>query len=268
MSGRPSPANDGRDAGRTMLTRRQKPWLIVRTGEKIPALDSLPGDYPDWIWRGLTAHAAVAGRTRRVVAPYAGERLPSPEETGAALITGSGAMVTEGRRWMRETAAWLNRIVERNVPVLGICFGHQLLAYALGGRVDDNPRGVEVGTVPIRLAPEARDDELLGGLPATFFAQVSHRQSVVQLPAGARLLARSAMEGAQAFRVDGCRAWGLQFHPEFSARVIPAFIRHYQALGDLQEGQADAALRAVEDTPHSASVLRRFAALALARDDG
>jgi GMP synthase (glutamine-hydrolysing) len=238
-----------------------KRLIIVKTGGKIASLDRVGGDYEDWIARGLgetTYPIAVVDVAR-------GEPLPELSAVAAIVITGSASMVTERASWMEQSAAWLRQAVAEQVPLLGICFGHQLLAYALGGEVGYNPRGVEVGTATIRLCAEAQRDPLFKGVPGEFPAQVSHRQSVLRLPAGARLLATSDKELHQAFAVGAC-AWGIQFHPEFDARVICYFIEHYrQRL--LEEGDsAERLLAGVAESPHSASLLERFARQA--RKDG
>jgi len=233
-----------------------KQLIIVKTGGKIASLDRVAGDYEQWIARGLgeTAYPLT------VVDVARGEPLPDLSTVAAIVITGSASMVTERAAWMEQGAAWLRRAVAAEVPLLGICFGHQLLAWALGGEVGYNPHGVEVGTATIRLTAEAQQDPLFSGMPATFPAQVSHRQSVLRLPAGARLLAASDKEPHQAFAVGAC-AWGIQFHPEFDAPIIRYFIEHYrQRL--LEEGDsAERLLGSVRDSPHSASLLGRFARL-------
>src|SRR4030042_4477261 len=88
-------------------------------------------------------------------------------------------MVTERAPWSEQAAEWLRKAVSGGVPVLGICYGHQLLAYAHGGRVADNPLGREYGTVQVRMGGAAARDELLGGLPASIPVHEGHTQSVL-----------------------------------------------------------------------------------------
>jgi GMP synthase (glutamine-hydrolysing) len=168
--------------------------------------------------------------------------------------------VTDGAAWSEATAGWLAGVVARGVPVLGICYGHQLLAHALGGEVGDNPRGLEFGTIEIRLAAGAARDPLLGALPHPARVQVCHRQSVLRLPPGARRLASSAMDDNQAF-VFGEGAWGLQFHPEFDAAIVRAYIHAFRQ-DLLAQGRDPAALQATcAETPRAAGLLQRFARL-------
>ncbi len=96
--------------------------------------------------------------------------------------------------WSEVLAAWVAEAVPMGIPVLGVCYGHQLLAHALGGEVDYHPAGPEVGTVPVRLTPAARTDPLFARLPETFYAHATHAQSVLRLPAAAVHLAGNDYE--------------------------------------------------------------------------
>jgi GMP synthase (glutamine-hydrolysing) len=186
--------------------------LIIKPGQKLPALAHVPGDFDAWILQGMGSPAV----TTQVVRVHEGEPLPDAALVRAVVVTGSGAMVTDGSGWIEATAAWLRGAAERGLPMLGICFGHQLLAHALGGRVDDNPNGIEVGTVQVDWMPAARGDWLLEGLPEQTPLQVSHRQSVLSLPPGARWLARSLLERHHALQayIDG--AWCDGAHGRFA----------------------------------------------------
>jgi len=198
------------------------PLLILQPGQKLPSLAAVPGDFSDWILAGMGRDPAKVP----VLRPEQGDVLPPPAEVGAVVITGSGAMVTEQAPWMLATAAWLRELVALGRPVLGICFGHQLLADALGGEVADNPRGIEVGTVITRPTAAAAQDALFAGWPAEAPVQASHQQSVIRLPDGAVVLAASEQDPHHAFRY-GERAWGIQFHPEFDARIVTAYEAYY-----------------------------------------
>lgn len=233
-----------------------KPCLIIKAGEKLPSLATIPGDYEDWIAAGMGLEPAEY----TVVAAYRGEPLPGVEEFSGVVITGSGAMVTDSDPWIEATAAWLREAVAANIPVLGICFGHQLLAHALGGEVNYNPAGVEVGSVTVTLQPEAQDDPLLSALPAEFVAQLTHRQSVRRLPAQAQHLARSKLEPHQAFAY-GDSAWGIQFHPEFDEAIVRHFIDFYRDQLQQEGGDAEALIATRRPSPYCRALLARFTAL-------
>ena len=235
------------------------PILILKTGATHAHIRERLGDFDDWIADGLRAGGA------EVIVHDAQSGTPPPPhaEVSGVVITGSHAMVSERETWSEALVPWLQQAVAQSVPTLGICYGHQLLAHALGGEVAHHPQGVEIGTVEVQRHPQTHDDPLLGHLPQRFPAQAVHWQSVRKLPAGAVPLASSAHEAHHAFRV-GRNAWGVQFHPEFSAEALKAYL---DGLGPTlaREGLDAAQISAdLKDTPEAASVLSTFARVALA----
>ncbi|WP_336470225.1 glutamine amidotransferase-related protein [Caldimonas thermodepolymerans] len=156
--------------------------------------------------------------------------------------------------------AWLRKAVAGGLPVLGICYGHQLLAHAFGGQVADHPDGLELGTHAVHLSAAAADDPLFSALPPSFDAHLVHRQSVRTLPAGAQLLAGNAHEPHQAFRLGRC-AWGVQFHPEFGETAMQAYVDALAPAHGIIPGP-------VRATPQAAALLRRFAQVVRRLDGG
>ncbi|KAB8315361.1 glutamine amidotransferase [Tolypothrix campylonemoides VB511288] len=215
--------------------------------------------FPHWIRvaAGLGADEAV------VVDVEHGEPLPTRDGFAGAIVTGSAAMVTDRAAWSERTAAWLRDAAHAGLPLFGICYGHQLIAHALGGEVADNPAGREMGTVAIALRPQAAEDPLFARLPPTFAAQATHLQTVVRAPDEAVVLAASALDACHAFRWRE-RVWGVQFHPEFSATHMRGYVRA-RADALAREGTCARTTAAnVSATPHARRVLRRFVAHARA----
>jgi len=236
-----------------------KPLVIVKTGSTIPAVAQRRGDFEHWITAGMD----IASSRIRVVDVAHGQSLPKVTAVGGAVITGSSAMVTDREPWSVRTAAWLAHAVAAEVPVLGICYGHQLLADALGGTVARNPRGREIGTVEVALTTAAREDALLGEFPGRLWVQTSHLESVAELPPTALHLASSRLDPNHAFRI-GPSAWGIQFHPEFDADIMRGYLdaRREEVLAEGLD--ADALERDVEEGTDGVAVLRRFAEIAAA----
>lgn len=235
--------------------------LILKTGSTYPTIRQAFGDFEDWFQRHLE------GAANLVVRDVTREGPPdSVTDWQGVVITGSPAMVTEGEAWSEQTAAWLREAVEQGMPVLGVCYGHQLLAHAYGGRVGFREQGRESGTFRITLESDGERDPLLGQLPVEFAAHLTHAQSVLALPAEARLLARSDGEPIQAFRI-GRHAWGVQFHPEFDEHIMRGYLETQSR--DLEgEGQDSIALLSnVRKTPHATSLLRWFADYACSRNN-
>jgi GMP synthase (glutamine-hydrolysing) len=209
--------------------------------------------FPHWIRvaAGLAADDAV------VVDVEAGAPLPAIDGFAGAIVTGSAAMVTDRLDWSERSAHWLRDAAHAGLPLLGICYGHQLLAHALGGEVGDNPAGREMGTVELELQPDAAGDPVFAGLPARFPAQATHLQSVLRAPEGASLLASSALDACHAFRW-GQSAWGVQFHPEFSTTHMHGYL-HARRDALVREGLDPARVAAgITAAPHARRVLRRF----------
>lgn len=231
-----------------------RPMLIIQTGNKLEQLSGVPGDFADW----MLETSGWFREDSRTVFVHQDEHLPGHDEVCGVIVTGSGAMVTDHAPWIESAAEWLRRCRQQRVPVLGICFGHQLLAYAFGGEVGENPNGVEVGTVTIELTGGASADSLFADLPERFPAQASHRQSVLTLPADALHLASSERDPNHGFVIDE-HLWGVQFHPEFNCRIVRGYVDHYRTALAQQGDDADALSTACGETPVAASLLQRFA---------
>lgn len=228
--------------------------LVLQTGTTLPQIAARHGDFAAWFLRmaGLERHDAEIVRADR------GEALPTPGRHAAVLVTGSASMVTERAEWSERSAEWLAAVVRRAAaPVLGVCYGHQLIAHGLGGRVDWNPRGRQIGTKSLQATAAAASDPLFGTLQPRFRAQTTHQQSVVEAPAGAQVLAASALDPHQALRF-GERAWGLQFHPEFSAGVMAGYIRGRSERLRAEGLDPAALLRECGPAPETRRLLRRF----------
>jgi GMP synthase (glutamine-hydrolysing) len=234
--------------------------LLVVCGEPEPAIAEPLGDYARWFRAALAPAVSLATCDARVETCDAA-RLRAAD---LVLISGSPHSVYEPLPWIARLADAVRDVVRaRAVPVLGVCFGHQLMARACGGRVLANPRGREIGTIEVHQTPAARDDALLGALPNRFAVQATHCDTVVVPPPGATVLARNALDDCQAFALDG--AYGVQFHPEFSADVIRGYLR-VRAPRIAGEGLDPAALLAgVRETDAGVRLLARFVDLARAR---
>ena len=232
------------------------PFLILQTGRPVASMRR-HGSFAHWI----RVAAGLGDDDVVVVDVEQGDALPTREGFAGVIVTGSGAMVTDKLPWSEASAAWLRDAARAGLPLLGICYGHQLLAHALGGQVGYNPAGREMGTVDIELQPDAAGDPLFAGLPSRFAVQATHMQTVLALPDGARLLATSALDPACAFRC-GQRAWGVQFHPEFSTTHMRGYIRARREALAAEGSDAAAMEAAVAATPLARKLLRRFVAIA------
>ncbi len=227
--------------------------LIIKTGTTIDGLLDEGEDFEDWFVRGCGPDPS------RFIcsAVDKGEPLPASEGIAAAIVTGSPAFLTDLAPWNELAADYLRLLHSQEKPILGVCYGHQLLAWAFGGEVGFHPGGREIGTVDISLTQRSEDDLLFANSPREFRAQASHLQTVIKLPDEAILLAKNDFEAHHGFRL-GRTTWGVQFHPEFGAHVMRSYIRERKS--EIAEEGMDAQdlLLDVEDTPVSAALLQRF----------
>jgi GMP synthase (glutamine-hydrolysing) len=230
--------------------------LILQAGSTEPAVAEKLGDYPAWFERILAPLAALT-----VVRPWEG--LPDPSPFDGFVMTGSPRSVTAPEPWMEETARWLLERAKTR-PVLGVCFGHQLLAQALGAAVEKNPRGREVGTTEVVLTDAARRDPLFAGAPEHFFAQQTHEDHVPALPPGAVLYASNAQCPVQAF-AHGKLIRCVQFHPEMTEETsrLLALARR-ERLDRTVPGGSAAVLASLRPTPEAARILEKWVETAVA----
>jgi GMP synthase (glutamine-hydrolysing) len=234
----------------------ERPIVVLVAGDPVLETRASRGGFLDLI-REAASNSVAAPWVARDVREL--DILPDLSGAMAVIMTGSASSVTEALPWMERSAAVLRELVAREVPLLGICFGHQLLAHALGGRVSANPSGREMGTVELMI--ESADPVL--GERGSVCVNSTHVDSVVQLPAGARVSGSTALDAHAAVRF-GKNAWGVQFHPEIDAQVMLQYIvARRPAL--LAEGlDASAMQQAVRDTPYGPAIIRRFLRVAQA----
>lgn len=235
---------------------------ILKTGSTYPTIKEQFGDFDEWFLKRLSPELSIS-----VFNTEAGELPEQPADWDGIVVTGSPAMVSDREPWSEKAADWLARAVNQSVPILGVCYGHQLLAHALGGEAGYHPKGRETGTQCVELLAGAQDDPLFAGMPGNFNAQLTHKQSALSLPPGAVLLARNEHEPHQAFRFGKC-AWGVQFHPEFSDTIMRAYLS-VQAPDLESEGfNSQAMIDAVSNAPEASGLLQRFSALVIENKAG
>lgn len=236
------------------MTASLLPVLILHTGDPEDAIREHHGGYAEQLRRAAGLQADEAS----IVAVYRGETLLPPAAYRAALITGSPAMVTDHEPWSEAAAAWLREAVAAGLPVFGVCYGHQLLAYALGGEVDYNPAGRSLGTRTVQRT--ANGDPIIAGLPAEFAAQMLHSQVVTRPPAGSAVLASAGHDPYQLLRYAP-GVYSSQFHPEFDTGFMREYLlRNAQRLGE-KGYDAPALAEALQPTPLASGLLRKFLAL-------
>ncbi|MDJ0613765.1 MAG: type 1 glutamine amidotransferase [Rhizobiaceae bacterium] len=150
-----------------------------------------------------------------------GEKIPSMDGFDALWVLGGPMDVWQEDQhpWLKEEKAFIREAVaDKGVPYLGLCLGHQLLAEALGGKVEPS-KTPEIGVMPVQLTEAGATGVLFDGLPETFDALQWHSAEVTQMPEGGRVLATSPDCAVQAMAWQ-TRAFSFQFHLEVEAETF------------------------------------------------
>jgi GMP synthase-like glutamine amidotransferase len=194
---------------------------ILRTGAPPGELEARFGSYDAMFARLLGPGFAIRAYDVR-----AGELPPAPGAHPAYLITGSAAGVYEPLPWIAPLLAFL-REAKGRTKLVGICFGHQAMAEALGGRVEKSGRGWGIGLQEYELWDRA---SWMGeATPERIAVPVSHQDQIVIPPPGVRILAGNAFTPFGLLEYPEADAVSMQFHPEFDPDYARALIEHRRA---------------------------------------
>lgn len=230
-----------------------KKIVILKLGTTSPDTIAREGDCDQWMIRAL-GELPIPVQSIDILG---GAALPDIHACAGAVLTGSGAMVTERLPWSEATRNWLQQAYAAKLPIFGVCYGHQLLADALGGHVDYHPQGLEVGTITLQRHAACDGDPLFGNLPTQFYAHATHFQSVLRLPENAVRLLANEHDPHHAFRIGEC-AWGVQFHPEFTESIMRGYIERRSDIITAQGHNTDALIAQTTATPDASALLARF----------
>jgi GMP synthase (glutamine-hydrolysing) len=216
---------------------------ILQTGHMAEAVRAQTGDYPEMFARLLDGH----GLTFTTWDIEGGEFPSGPEAAEGWLITGSRHGAYEDHPWIPPLEALIRAIVASGRPLVGICFGHQIVAQAMGGKVEKFAGGWSVG----RHVYTTEDGE-------TFALNAWHQDQVVQPPEGARTIARSDFTRHAAFLIgDTVLTW--QPHPEFGTAEVEGLIAHRAGPGGVPPERVEAARAALAQPTDRAALGHRIA---------
>ena len=191
---------------------------ILRPGSTFEGMIERFGDYEAWFARAIEPLGARCQL-------YDLERQPPPDADHADgwIITGTRGSLTEATPSAERLLTWTREAIAGERPLLGVCYGHQVICAAAGGRVERNPSGWELGSVEVELTPAGREDPLFNGFPDRFTVQTTHEDHVVLPPPAAVVLARNGHTPIQAVAIGpACR--GVQFHPEVTRSIASDFV--------------------------------------------
>lgn len=180
------------------------------------------------------------------------------KEIGGVIISGSPRDAWDEDPVNENLCNLILECADCRIPVLGVCYGHQLLGRALGGRVGRHPRGLELGNTPVELTSAGLSFPLFDGLPEYFDVLNSHADAVLTLPNDCELLATGNFTQVQAFHRHGL-LMGVQFHPETDPETL-RFIwsGRREAWRGKVKFDLDQRLASLQPAPHAAKVLANF----------
>ncbi|MEL6322874.1 MAG: gamma-glutamyl-gamma-aminobutyrate hydrolase family protein [Pseudomonadota bacterium] len=227
---------------------------IIETGKPPTPLNEAWASYP--VMFEALIGAADPDFTYETVPLLDQRTLPAPDSLDAILITGSPAGVYDPEPWMAPLMAFIRSAAAARIPQFGICFGHQAIAEALGGKVEKSDKGWGLGrhtyTSPHR-------PDWLNGVPDPFSLAVSHQDQVVAIPEGASVIAASHFTPFAGLDYGDLRAASFQGHPEFSPAYTAALhqLRRDHIGGEIVD-EAVASLRDPLDAPAIGAAMARF----------
>jgi len=225
---------------------------IIETGLVGPQYRERYGTYPQMFARMVAAADPSIGCG--VVSIANAEPLPDPAGLDAILITGSSAGVYEDLDWIAPLEDFVRAAHDKRVPMVGVCFGHQLIAQALGGKVRKSDKGWGIGRHVYRLAA---DNGLIEG--EQIAVACSHQDQVITPPASAHTIMSSDFTPHAGLLYANGTTLSVQPHPEFTVDYADALcdLRRGRAPGDVVAA-AKASLTEPLDHARLGGVIARF----------
>ncbi len=201
--------------------------------------------------------AVGASFTYQIIDILNGQKVPDPNDLEAAVVTGSAASVYDNLEWMKPLRAFIRSAHNINLPMLGICFGHQMIAAALGGKVEKSEKGWGLGR---HLYKVKHNNSFTQNLPAEIAVPASHQDQVIAAPRAAKVFLASQFTPNAGLIYDNGTTLSVQPHPEFSVAYASALagVRRNNPLSENQVDKAIESLRQPLDNNHVATMLAGF----------
>ena len=184
---------------------------ILSNGPGLKEVVETYGHSSEWI------PASISGNHDYIIDKAYNNEFTDISESDAFIITGSKYSVYDKKTWILQLEQFIKKIIVSNKPILGICFGHQIIAKCLGGVVEKNSLGWELGSYNLKLTDAGSKSSLFNQFSNNDIVYESHQDVVSKIPPGSVELAYTS-KGNQSFK-HGKNIYGVQFHPEFSYEV-------------------------------------------------
>ncbi len=192
-----------------------------------------------------------------------GNTLPKPEalDNYQAVITGASGQYNttdwppDIRRKVEKFLPLLREIIKRDKPLLAICFGHQIIANLLEGKVENDEDQAETGTISVSLTKEGRKSDLFENIPDNFHVVLGHKDSVTKLPKQAMLLAKSKTCRVEAYKIKN-NIYSVQFHPELD---LDGLIWRLKLYPEYLKGKTFKQVRSeYNEIPYASKIIENF----------
>ncbi|KAG6551038.1 hypothetical protein Mapa_007271 [Marchantia paleacea] len=190
---------------------------------------------------------------------------PPEEDLGkydGFVLTGSRHDAHGDDEWIVKLCALLHSLHERKSKMLAICFGHQVLSRALGGKTGKAEVGWEVGVRKVQLTDAMFAKPYAAGAPPVINIYESHRDQVKEIPTGGELLGFSEKTGIEMYAV-GDNVLAIQGHPEFTEDVVRDIVDTRFSMGILNDAETRTAQESMKEGPHDREILQRICKLFL-----
>ena len=189
-----------------------KKIIILSAGPGLPEIVKLHGHSSEWIPDLLSSY-----NLDFIIKNVYNKDKCYIDDGDVWIVTGSKYSVYDNIPWINDLVDFVKRLIEHKKPILGICFGHQIIAKSLGADVVKNPLGWELGAYNINLTKLGSTHKLFSGINNNDIVYESHQDIVVNLPSNVNILANTD-KSIQSFHYND-NIFGVQFHPEFSWEV-------------------------------------------------
>ena len=210
--------------------------IILMTGHTFSNLIPRRGDFDTWFKAHCQNYTQGLIDRWEVIDALSFPQYPNAKSVDILLISGSPECVYEFKDWSVKAGEWIKSVIEANAFVLGICYGHQLIAQAMGGQVAKSKNGREMGPC---IVDQVDQDLIFANLPRSFEVWQTHSDEVAVLPPMAKIIAKNAHCEIQAMAIgDRCRT--VQWHPEMDLDIMKHYVRERTPMLELEWGTGSA----------------------------
>ncbi|MDI6591363.1 MAG: gamma-glutamyl-gamma-aminobutyrate hydrolase family protein [Patescibacteria group bacterium] len=185
------------------------------------------------------------------------------KNTQGVILGGSGEFYLSGnpkekekilQKMLKRISFFIEYLFRNDFPTLGVCFGHQLLGYFLGGEIINDKNQSQKGSFLVSLTKEGKNDPLFSTMPQKFFAQFGHRDSLKNLPKKVKLLAKTKKCKIVAFKYKN-KIWGVQFHPELDYKDM---LFRFKLYSEYLPKKFEVMKKKLKPSPFSSKVIQNF----------